>query len=95
MAIIQLPAALKAYVDHQSEIEVSGANALEALEALAKTYPSIRQHIFDADDKPRSFINIFIGDVNIRSLEGFDTKIDDKTVLTLIPAIAGGAPQIG
>ncbi|MDR2152069.1 MAG: MoaD/ThiS family protein [Helicobacteraceae bacterium] len=93
MAIIQLPSALKAYVDHKSEVEVSGANVLEALESLAKAYPSIRQHIFDSNGAPRSFINAFIGETNIKSLGGFDAQIDDKTVLTLIPAIAGGAAQ--
>ncbi|MDR1451111.1 MAG: MoaD/ThiS family protein [Helicobacteraceae bacterium] len=90
MAIIRLPAALKTYTDRQSEIEASGATALEALQSLASAYPSIKRHIFDADDKPRSFVNVFIGDTNIKSLDGFDTKIDDATVLTLIPAIAGG-----
>ncbi|MDR2638450.1 MAG: MoaD/ThiS family protein [Helicobacteraceae bacterium] len=90
MAIIQLPSALKAYADNQSEVSVSASDAIGALNALANAHPSIRAHIFDADGKPRSFINIFIGDTNIKSLNGFNTAIDDKTVLTLIPAIAGG-----
>jgi molybdopterin converting factor small subunit len=90
MALIQLPTALKAYVDGKSEAKVEAKTALGALEALANEYPSIKQHLFDAEGKPRSFINIFIGETNIKSLDGFETAIDDKTVLTLIPAIAGG-----
>jgi molybdopterin synthase sulfur carrier subunit len=39
----------------------------------------------------RRFINIFVGDEDIRFLDGLKTELKTGDRLTIVPAIAGGA----
>ena len=87
---ILVPAALRAYTERQAEIEVEGSTAGEAIADLAAKYPDIRKHIYKDDDNLRDFINVFIGDTNIKELNGLKTQIKDGDSVMLVPAIAGG-----
>jgi len=62
---------------------------------LAAKHPDIKQHIYHEGGEVRSFINIFLGEENIKSLRGLDTPLADGAVLMLVPAIAGGKAQRG
>ena len=90
---ILVPAALRAYTERQAEIEVAGSTAGEAIADLAAKYPDIRKHIYKDDDNLRDFINVFIGDTNIKELDGLKTQIKDGDTVMLVPAIAGGSLQ--
>ncbi|GHU87122.1 MoaD family protein [Clostridia bacterium] len=86
-----IPTALRAFTDRKPEVDVSAATAGEAIAALAAQYPDIRQHIYDEDGALRSFINVFLGDTNIKNAGGMDAALKDGDTLMLVPAIAGGA----
>jgi adenylyltransferase/sulfurtransferase len=90
MAItIQIPTALRGFTERQSEVEVSGLTVGEAINTLAEQYPDLRQHLYQGRDL-RSFINVFVGETNIKKLDGLDTKLSGGETLMLVPAIAGG-----
>jgi sulfur-carrier protein len=36
------------------------------------------------------FVNVFVDDEDIRYLEGLATPVDDRTEITILPAVAGG-----
>ena len=43
------------------------------------------------DDKGvRRFVNIYVGEEDIRFLDGLDTALTDGQELSIVPAIAGG-----
>jgi len=91
MAIsILVPAALRAYTERQAEIEVTGSTVGEAVADLATKHPGLRKHIYKDDDNLRDFINVFIGDTNIKEIEGLKTPVKDGDTVMLVPAIAGG-----
>jgi adenylyltransferase/sulfurtransferase len=87
--IIQIPTALRGFTERKSEIEVEGQTAGEAVNALAELYPDLRQHLYQGKDL-RSFINVFVGETNIKKLDGLDTKLSGGETIMLVPAIAGG-----
>jgi molybdopterin converting factor small subunit len=87
---VLVPAALRAYTERQAEIEVSGSTAGEAIADLAAKHPDIRKHLYKDDDTLRDFINVFIGDTNIKELNGLATPVKDGDSVMLVPAIAGG-----
>ena len=89
MAKIRIPTPLRAYTEGASDIEVAGSTVGEALGNLVEQHPDLRVHLFQ-DDKLRSFVNIFIGDEDIRFMQGLDTEIDAADSLRIIPSIAGG-----
>ncbi|MDR3336574.1 MAG: MoaD/ThiS family protein [Treponema sp.] len=86
---ILIPTALRAFTDRNSEVSVEGAAVGEAIAALAEKYPDIRQHLYK-EGELRSFINIFVGETNIKNLQGLDTALSPGAEIMLVPAIAGG-----
>jgi molybdopterin converting factor small subunit len=44
----------------------------------------------DEQGKIRSFVNVFVGDEDIRNLQQDQTPIKEDTVISIVPAIAGG-----
>lgn len=99
---ILIPTALRAFTDRRSEAEVRGATVGEAIRSFAETYPDIKQHLYrtgeadtpeDHSGELRSFINVFLGETNIKNLDGLDTKISDGDTIMLVPAIAGGGGE--
>ena len=89
MATIRIPTPLRAYTDGASDIDVTGETVGEALSNLVDRHPDLRAHLFQ-DDELRSFVNIFIGDEDIRFMQGLDTEIDAEDSLRITPSIAGG-----
>jgi adenylyltransferase/sulfurtransferase len=89
MATIKIPTPLRAYTGGSAVIEVSGATVGAAVDDLTGQHPELRPHLFEGDDL-RSFVNIFIGQEDIRYRDGLETDIDENSELRIIPSIAGG-----
>jgi molybdopterin converting factor small subunit len=94
MASIKIPTPLRVYTGNLAEVQVSGATVGEALDALVAAHPDLKTHLF-VDGKLRNFVNVFLGDEDIRFLQGADTPISADAKLRIIPSIAGGnGPQL-
>lgn len=89
MATVLIPTALRKFTGEQAEISVPGATAGEVLQALAAAHPALGGQILD-NGKIRGFVNVFVGDEDIRFLDGEATAVKADDEVTLIPAIAGG-----
>ncbi|GAA2182594.1 hypothetical protein GCM10009785_22510 [Brooklawnia cerclae] len=93
MAIVTIPSVLRTYTARQSRLTVPGATVEEVVSTLAASYPDLAPHILDDRGDLRSFVNVFVGEQDIRSLDGVTTHVDDDSAILLVPAIAGGAPE--
>jgi molybdopterin synthase sulfur carrier subunit len=63
----------------------------EALSALAAKYgEAFRNRIYDENNKPRRFINIYVNGKDMRFLDGLETKLNDSDKISIVPAIGGG-----
>ena len=89
MASIKIPSPLRAYTGNQAVVEVSGDTIGAALDDLTTQYPELRQHLYDGDQL-RNFVNVFLGEEDVRFLDGLETEIDEDDSLRIIPSIAGG-----
>lgn len=89
MANIKIPTPLRAYAGGQALVTVAGGSVGEALTDLVTQFPDLRTHLYNGDEL-RNFVNVFIGEEDIRFLDGLDTEIDTNTDLRIIPSIAGG-----
>ncbi|HET7144287.1 MAG TPA: MoaD/ThiS family protein [Anaerolineales bacterium] len=90
MIILRIPTPLRAYTSGKSEVNVTGSKISEALTDLTNQYPPIKPHLFNDGGELRPFVNLFVGEHNIKDLEGLNTPIKDGDKLMLIPSIAGG-----
>lgn len=89
MATVRIPTPLRTLTGGKDEVEASGATVAELVENLESKYPGIRDRLLDAKGV-RRFINIFVGDEDIRFLEGLKTELKGNEQISIVPAIAGG-----
>lgn len=89
MAQIKIPTPLRVYTGNEATIKVEGDTVQDLLNSLVAQHPEIEQHIFN-NGKLRSFVNVFLGDEDIRFLDGVDTEVESGENLRIIPSIAGG-----
>ena len=90
MTTLRIPTPLRTYTSGKSEVTVSGAKISEALNDLTAQFPAIKPHIFNEGGDLRPFVNLFVGENNIKDLQGVETPIKDGDKIMLIPSIAGG-----
>ena len=91
MAItILIPTPLRQFTGGKSEVLVEGANVTAALNALTVEFTEMRKHLYTEQDALRNFINLYVGDEDIRYLDGPETALTDGETLTIVPSIAGG-----
>jgi adenylyltransferase/sulfurtransferase len=92
---ILIPTPLRRYVGGAKSVAVEAQTAEGAMFALAERSPDLRKQLFDDAGKLRSFVNLYLGDQNVRDLAPTlaAVAVNDGDVLTIVPAIAGGAPE--
>ena len=90
MTTLRIPTPLRPYAEGNSEIAVQGLTVGEALNDLVTQYPALKKHLFAETDELRPFVNLFLGDEDVRHLQGVDTPLKDGDKLMIIPSIAGG-----
>ena len=89
MATIRIPPILRPEAGGNRQVDAEGGTVREVLEHLVESYPSLRERVFEGDDLPQ-FLNVFIGQDDIRLLDGLDTAVPDGATVILLPAVAGG-----
>lgn len=90
MATIRIPTQLRNLVDNQSELAIDGGTVGEVLKALDTAHPGFGERIFDEGGKLRRFVNVFVDDEDLRFLQGLDTPLTERSVVSIVPAVAGG-----
>ncbi len=89
MPSIKIPTPLRPFTGNQGQVSVSGATVGEALNSLTAQYPELRQHLFNGDEL-RNFVNVYLGEEDVRFLGGLETELAIGDNLRIIPSIAGG-----
>lgn len=92
MATIRIPTPLRPYTNGQNSVAVEGDSVTAVLDNLIGQYPDLRNHLFDGD-KLRSFVNVYLNQEDIRSLNGTETAVGEEDKLMIVPSIAGGAGE--
>ena len=91
MATIIIPTPLRKFTNQQTRITVEGKTIKEAFSDLILNYPNVKKNLIDENEKIRGFVNIFLEDEDIRNLQEEETIIQPNSVISIIPAIAGGS----
>ncbi|MBC7811005.1 MAG: MoaD/ThiS family protein [Burkholderiales bacterium] len=89
MPSIRIPTPLRAYTANQAQVAVAGETVGAALDDLTTLYPDLRPHLFQ-ENQLRNFVNVFLGEEDVRFLDGLETELSDNDSLRIIPSIAGG-----
>lgn len=89
MVSIRIPTPLRPYTNNQAQVDVSGDTIGAALDDLVTQFPELRAHLFNGAEL-RNFVNVFLGEEDVRFLDGLATPLEPGDSLRIIPSIAGG-----
>jgi molybdopterin/thiamine biosynthesis adenylyltransferase/rhodanese-related sulfurtransferase/molybdopterin converting factor small subunit len=91
MATIIIPTPLRKFTNQETRVNVSATTVKEAIGELTVNFPDLKKSLLDENGNIRGFVNLFVGDDDIRSLQQENTPLETSSVLSIIPAIAGGS----
>lgn len=87
---IRIPSVLRTLTNGKETIELAATTVDEALAKLEAAHPGIKARLCDDNGKLRRFVNVFVGEEDIRFLDGQATAVKDGELIDIVPAIAGG-----
>ena len=90
MPTIRVSNVISYYTDKQTQFQVEGNTALEAVQNAVEKYPKFKFHVFDGNGNLRRHISLFVNDIHVRELDGIDTKVGDSDTVRILAAAAGG-----
>ncbi|HTQ66243.1 MAG TPA: MoaD/ThiS family protein [Puia sp.] len=93
MATVIIPTPLRKFTNNTARLEVKAGNIHDTIRELTTNFPDLKKHLLNEKGEVRSFVNIFIGNDDIRNLQQEKTAVKEDTVISIIPAIAGGSPD--
>lgn len=87
---VRLPNVLRQYAGGQATVKAQGETVREALEDLVLQFPQLRGQVITEDGELHKFVNVYVGDDDIRYLDKLETKLTGDETITILPAVAGG-----
>ncbi len=95
MAIkVRIPTPLQKLTNNQGDVQCEASDINGMLAELEKNHPGIKERLCDGEGKLRRFVNVYVNEEDIRFLQGQETVLKDGDDISIIPAIAGGAPVV-
>jgi len=88
---VRIPTILRTYTGGESEVTASGATLAEVLDDLDASYTGIKGRVLDEQGELRRFVNVYVGNEDVRFLDNLATPTPDGVQVSVIPAVAGGS----
>ncbi len=88
--MVYIPTPFRRFAGNQTYVKAEGKTVGEVLDALGKSYPTLKHMIYNEADEIPGHINVYINSQEIHSLQGKNTPVSDGDEMAVIPAIAGG-----
>jgi sulfur-carrier protein len=89
-ATVRIPTILRTFTSGNGEVTAEGGTLREVLDNLDTSFSGIRDRILDEQGALRRFVNVYVGDDDVRFIGGLDAEVPDGARISIIPAVAGG-----
>lgn len=90
MATVRIPTPLRSFTGGTDEVEVEATDLRAALHELGQQHAELLPKLLDDAGELRTFVNVFVGAQDQRTLQGLATKVQPGDVISILPAVAGG-----
>ncbi|HSU03509.1 MAG TPA: MoaD/ThiS family protein [Nocardioides sp.] len=87
---VRIPTILRTYTNGESEVSAQGDTLAAVLDDLDASYAGIKGRILDEAGQLRRFVNVYVGNDDVRFLDDLATATPDGVQISVIPAVAGG-----
>lgn len=86
---VRIPTPLRTLTGGNESVSLEGKNVRELIENLEAAHPGFKDRLLD-EKGVRRFVNLYVGEEDIRFLDGLDTELNGSEEISIVPAIAGG-----
>lgn len=90
---VRIPSPLRSFADGADQLEFEGTTVDQIIAGFLDKAPGARPRLFKQPGQLNRFVNLYLNDEDIRHLDNLATPVKDGDVISIVPAIAGGAPQ--
>lgn len=87
---VRVPVPMQKLTGNAAVVEAEGGSVAEVIADLESRYPGFASNVQDDSGKLRRYVNVFVNDDNVRTLDGEASPVKDGDEVSIIPAIAGG-----
>jgi molybdopterin converting factor small subunit len=87
---VRIPTILRTYTQGASEVTAEGGTLAEVLDDLEANHAGIKARVLDDAGQIRRFVNVYVGNDDVRFLDGLGSTTPEGTQISIIPAVAGG-----
>ena len=87
---VRIPTILRAYTGGAAEVMAEPGTLREVISDLDVSYPGIGGRLLDDSGRLRRFVNVYVGEEDVRFAAGLDTPVPAGAQVSVIPAVAGG-----
>ncbi|MGH2812608.1 MAG: MoaD family protein [Actinomycetota bacterium] len=87
---VEIPSVLRAHVAGAASLEAPSGGLRQVLDELSSRYPALRDQLMQNGELHR-FVNVYVNDEDVRYLNGLETEVREGDVVSILPAVAGGA----
>jgi sulfur-carrier protein len=87
---VRIPTILRTFTGGSAEVTADPGTLREVLASLDASYPGLAGRIVDDTGNLRRFVNVYVGDEDVRFANGLDTPVPTGSRVSVIPAVAGG-----
>ncbi|HXQ79143.1 MAG TPA: ThiF family adenylyltransferase, partial [Thermoplasmata archaeon] len=90
---VKVPTPLRPFAGGAAELALEGSTVGGVIRTLADANPALKRHLFTPEGRLRNFVTVYLNDEDIRYLERESTPLKDGDIVSIVPAVAGGAPS--
>ena len=90
MTRVRIPPTLRDSVGGAREVDASGTTVRELLSDLAERFPGLGSQVLENGSDIQPFVNVYVDNEDVRTLEGLETAVAPGSTVILLPAMAGG-----
>jgi len=90
MATVLVPTPLRRLTNGQAKVDASGSDIASVLQSVNEQFPGFDEKLIDDEGNVKRFINVFLNNDEIRSLQGMQTPVSENDSISIVPAMAGG-----
>jgi molybdopterin converting factor small subunit len=95
VASVLVPGLWEEVVGPVRRLQVPAATVAELVERLKALHPGLRRWLDDGAGNLPEFMNVFVGEEDIRILQGLATPLRSSDQVVFIPVISGGSGSSG
>jgi sulfur-carrier protein len=87
---VRVPAILRIYTGGAAEVAAEAGTLREVIASLNAAYPGIGGNLIDDAGQLRRYVNVYVGEEDVRLAKGLDTEVRAGDLVSVVPAVAGG-----